>query len=222
MKRKVKRYENGGDIEDDAISLEQTGGFGRAAVQEAAKRPTFASTMGQIDDRDRREMAMAAMAKNRPAKSKAPIVTKEQMKKAGFDNLRDYLNAQRGLTRRGSPAAPAAPKPMGPSSQDIDRMESALTASNIRDERRAYEQGKDATAAAKRAADMQKERAAYLKEQARKKEDTQTGSERLARKAEAFRTRMREQAGGMKKGGMVASKRADGIAQRGKTRGRII
>ena len=220
MKRKVKRYENGGDIEDDAVSLEQTGGFGRAAVQEAAKRPTFASTMGQIDDRDRREMAMAAMATKKPAKS--AVVTKEQMKKAGFDNLRDYLNAQRGLTRRGSPAAPAAPKSMGPSSQDIDRMESALKASNIRDERRAYEQGKDATAAAKRAADMQKERAAYMKEQARKKEDTQTGSERLARKAEAFRTRMREQAAGMKKGGMVASKRADGIAQRGKTRGRII
>lgn len=219
MKRKVKRYSPGGDIEDDAISLEQTGGFGRAAVEDAAKRPTFASTTGQIDDRDRREMAMAAMAKTKPAKS--AVVTKEQMKKAGFDNLRDYLNAQRGLTRRGSPAAPA-PKPMGPSSQDIDRMESALTASNIRDERRAYEQGKDATAAAKRAADMQKERAAYLKEQARKKEDTQTGSERLARKAEAFRTRMREQAAGMKKGGMVASKRADGIAQRGKTRGRII
>lgn len=219
MKRKVKRYENGGGIEDDAISLEQTGGFGRAAVEEAAKRPTFASTMGQIDDRDRREMAMSAMATKKPAKS--AVVTKEQMKKAGFDNLRDYLNAQRGLTRRGSAATPA-PKSMGPSSQDIDRMESALKASNVRDERRAYEQGKDATAAAKRAADMQKERAAYLKEQARLKEDTQTGSERLARKAEAFRTRMREQAAGMKKGGMVASKRADGIAQRGKTRGRII
>ena len=219
MKRKVKRYSPGGDIEDDAVSLEQTGGFGRAAVQEAAKRPTFASTVGQIDDRDRREMAMAAMATKKPAKS--AVVTKEQMKKAGFDNLRDYLNAQRGLTRRGSPAAPA-PKSMGPSSQDIDRMESALKASNIRDERRAYEQDKDAATAAKRAADMQKERAAYLKEQARKKEDTQTGSERLARKAEAFRTRMREQAAGMKKGGMVASKRADGIAQRGKTRGRII
>jgi hypothetical protein len=219
MKRKVKRYSPGGGIEDDAISLEQTGGFGRAAAEEAAKRPTFASTMGQIDDRDRREMAMADMAKTKPAKS--AVVTKEQMKKAGFDNLRDYLNAQRGLTRRGSAAAPA-PKSMGPSGQDIDRMESALTASNIRDERRAYEQGKDATAAAKKAADMQKERAAYLKEQNRLKEDTQTGSGRLARKAEAFRTRMREQAAGMKKGGMVASKRADGIAQRGKTRGRII
>ena len=70
---------------------------------------------------------------------------------------------------------------------------------------------------------MQKERASYMKEQARKKEDTQTGSERLARKAEAFRKRMREQAGGMKKGGSVsASKRGDGIAQRGKTRGRMV
>ena len=70
MKRKVKRYENGGEIEDDAVSLEQTGGFGRAAVQEAAKRPTYAaSTTGQIDERDRREEVMAAMAKDRPAKS---------------------------------------------------------------------------------------------------------------------------------------------------------
>jgi hypothetical protein len=42
--------------------------------------------------------------------SKVPIVTKEQMRKAGFDNLRDYLNAQRGLTRRGEkPAAKTAP-----------------------------------------------------------------------------------------------------------------
>jgi len=42
--------------------------------------------------------------------AKAPIVTKEQMQKAGFDNLRDYLNAQRGLTRRGEkPAAKSAP-----------------------------------------------------------------------------------------------------------------
>jgi hypothetical protein len=42
--------------------------------------------------------------------AKAPIVTKEQMQKAGFDNLRDYLNAQRGLTRRSEkPAAKSAP-----------------------------------------------------------------------------------------------------------------
>jgi hypothetical protein len=46
------------------------------------------------------------------AAKKAPIVTMKQLKDSGFDNLRDYLNAQQGLTRRGSPAsAPkAAPK----------------------------------------------------------------------------------------------------------------
>jgi hypothetical protein len=55
------------------------------------------------------------MEDKKPAKaaSKAPaIVTKEQLKASGFDNLRDYLNAQRGLTRRGesSPRKPAANK----------------------------------------------------------------------------------------------------------------
>jgi hypothetical protein len=41
---------------------------------------------------------------NKPAKeaaAEAPIVTQEQLKASGFDNLRDYLNDQRGLTRRG-------------------------------------------------------------------------------------------------------------------------
>ena len=72
---------------------------------------------------------------------------------------------------------------------------------------------------------LEKRAADVHKEQARKKEDTQTGSERLARKAEAFRTRMREQAKGMKAGGQVkssASKRADGCAVRGKTRGKMV
>jgi hypothetical protein len=53
------------------------------------------------------------------AASKPAIVTKEQLKASGFDNLRDYLNAQRGLTRRGESSAskPAADKaaPRGPS-----------------------------------------------------------------------------------------------------------
>jgi hypothetical protein len=211
MKRKTKRFEAGGLNPYQGDDVDYFSGARNASGA--------ISRNDQVDERDRREMAMAEMAKSRPA-AKAPIVTKEQMKKAGFDNLRDYLNAQRGLTRRGATAQPKMG--MGPSGQDIDRMEAALKASNVRDERRAYEQDKDAAAASKRAAAAAKERESYMKEQARKKEDTQTGSQRLARKAEAFRTRMREQATGMKSGGMVASKRADGIAQRGKTRGRII
>jgi len=39
---------------------------------------------------------------------KPKIVTKEQMKAAGFDNLRDYLNDKQGLKRRGEPASPTS------------------------------------------------------------------------------------------------------------------
>ena len=35
------------------------------------------------------------------------IITKEQMQKAGFDNLRDYMNAQKGLKRRDNFASEA-------------------------------------------------------------------------------------------------------------------
>ena len=48
---------------DDEIDLEQTGGFGKAAVAEAAKRPTYRSTEGQVDERDRRQEAQASMPK---------------------------------------------------------------------------------------------------------------------------------------------------------------
>lgn len=32
--------------------------------------------------------------------TKNPIVTKKQLEASGFDNLRDYMNAERGLTRK--------------------------------------------------------------------------------------------------------------------------
>ena len=41
----------------------------------------------------------------RDAEAKPPIVTMDQVKKAGFSNLRDYLNDKQKLTRRGAPAA---------------------------------------------------------------------------------------------------------------------
>ena len=41
----------------------------------------------------------------RDAEAKPPIVTMDQVKKAGFSNLRDYLNDKQKLTRRGTPAA---------------------------------------------------------------------------------------------------------------------
>jgi hypothetical protein len=214
---KKRKFRDGGNVEDDEVSLEQTGGFGKAAVEEAAKRPTYRSTEGQVDERDRRQEAQAKMAKDRTSKAKAPIVTKEQIKKAGFDNLRDYLNAQKGLTRRGE-------KSKGPSSQDIDRLEAAATASRMRDEQTAYKQEKDAQAAAKRAKEMMADK----KPTTPKREET--GLEKYARilqegkdRRAAARNELKRETRGMKKGGMVsASKRADGCAIRGKTRGKMV
>ena len=81
---------------DEDQELDQFGGFGREAVEEAAKRPTYASTQGQVGERERREAAVAGPLK------KPAVVTKEQMKKEGFDNLRDYLNYKQKKTRRDS------------------------------------------------------------------------------------------------------------------------
>jgi hypothetical protein len=107
-----------GNIDDPQSEAYKRFGAGRGR-SEAAK--TKASTVDQIGDRERREDAMASLLKNKPTKSaasptkavptkttaKPAIVTKEQMKKKGFDNLRDYLNAERNLKRRDNFASEA-------------------------------------------------------------------------------------------------------------------
>ena len=106
--------------------------------------------------------------------SKPAIVTKEQMAKEGFDNLRDYLNAKQGLKRR---------KEKEPTPKLID-------AKNIRSEVRFDDEG---------LIDPKNIRSG------RRLDDEGVKSK------------------GMKSGGSVssASRRADGIATKGKTRGKI-
>jgi len=53
------------------------------------------------------------------------------------------------------------------------------------------------------------------------KPDTPYEGESGAKQLREARDEMQRETRGMKKGGMTASKRADGIAQRGKTRGKI-
>ena len=153
--------------------------------------------------------SMAEFMKRTGTKARAPratvggpkIVTKEQMKKAGFDNLRDYLNAQRGLTRRKS---------------NTDIITEGAT--KLYNESGGFKPGfldADQIAAA----------------------EALTMPNQESRSALAS---MRGEYGTMKKGGMVkkkngsvkkyksggtvssASKRADGIAIKGKTRGRMV
>jgi len=200
--------------EDDEVSLEQTGGFGRAAVEEAAKRPTYKSTEGQVDERDRRQEAQASMAKPK-SKAKAPIVTKEQMKKAGFDNLRDYLNAQRGLKRRGDTAKPAAPAPKAePPKAEPPKAEPPKTESS------GARQG-----TFKRGL---REFLGIDKEEPVRGVNVPSGATAIERMKKMKEEKYSKKSGGSvsyKSGGSVkssASKRADGIAQRGKTRGRMV
>jgi hypothetical protein len=133
--------------------------------------------------------AAARMGATKPKSmtfGKAPVVTKEQMQKAGFDNLRDYLNAQRGLKRRDKFTSEAQKRAFAAAPRGT-QTEGGAGESDAR-------QLKEAASYAAR---MRADREKYM--------------------------RQKQGATGMKKGGMVsASKRADGCAIRGKTKGKMV
>ena len=135
-KKKVKRYQEGGEAEDKKRGLAASnkegsvGFFERLRMgniddpkSEAYKR--FGAGRGQTETAKEKAAIKAYKgpsepgfgsydspspftgstgATKAPAKAAKPakpaIVTKEQLKASGFDNLRDYLNDQRGLRRR--------------------------------------------------------------------------------------------------------------------------
>jgi hypothetical protein len=70
---------------------------------------------GDVDERDRRLEAAGRLRRTEPvekaapaAKAKSGIVTKEELAKSGL-SLRDYMNKQKGLTRRDGKAPAKAP-----------------------------------------------------------------------------------------------------------------
>jgi hypothetical protein len=184
-----------GNIDDPKSEAYKRFGAGRGKAETAK---TKASTIDQIGDRERMEaftagplkrQAAAPMEDKKPAKaaSKPAIVTKEQLKASGFDNLRDYLNAQRGLTRRGesSPRKPAANKAAvsrGPSRGTQDEGDAGEEAARkALADSRAKERARrnqitdpgltQSQAAAQRTAEV-------------KRDSAKTGSQRLAEKAD--------------------------------------
>jgi len=162
------------------------------------------------DERDRREMEMVRGSGAALKKTKAPIVTKEQLKSSGFDNLRDYLNAQKGLTRRDGAApskavpAKAAPAKAAPAKADMPTRASVASAMD-----KVGVTPKVGIAAG------------------------QTVDPTVMKAMRAASGKKDEDEMGMKRGGKVkkyakggsvssASKRADGCAIKGKTRGRMV
>ena len=121
----------------------------------------------------------------KPTASKPAIVTKEELARSGYDNLRDYLNAKQGLTRRKEPAEKMAPK--------AEEKPAAKTGS-IMDKSPA-------------------ELAAMVKLGLQRQEAERAMKDFKAKKAQGYAS-----------GGSVssASRRADGIATKGKTKGKMI
>ena len=114
-----------------------------------------------------------------PSKPKPKIVTKEELAASGL-SLRDYMNKQQGLTRRGEPSA-ASTKSEPPSRQQT----------------------------APEDADMQKKKAAFERALVQQQADKTVSD-------------WKKRGSPLKAGGKVsASSRADGIATKGKTRGRM-
>jgi hypothetical protein len=89
-------------ITEKRASLDNIGGY-KVPMPDIANED-FPDAESYLRDTEKRnETGEGPQAPLTAAKPK--IVTKEQMQKAGFDNLRDYLNAQQGLKRRGESTA---------------------------------------------------------------------------------------------------------------------
>jgi hypothetical protein len=171
----IKIVPKNDDMDEDQ-ELDQFGGFGREAVEEAAKRPTYASTQGQVDDRDRREAAVAGPLK-KPAPVKKPAVVKKPapkaeapaklLKEAPKAEARKPGRSAFANRKRGKPQAEFTPVKVAPGATAVERMRN-----------------------------LQKQKFG---------EKNKFGMK-------------------MKAGGMVssASKRADGCAKKGKTRGKMV
>jgi hypothetical protein len=165
--------------------------------EEMRKSDTAAYRAGLADEP--RTESTAAFMKRTGTKANRPkatvggpkIVTKEQMKKKGFDNLRDYLNAERNLKRRDNFASEAQKR---------------LFATGARG---TQTEGSAGEAEARAVAEMR-----------RKAAMPGGGKDYGVSTLDDI-----DQPINMKKGGMVkssASKRADGIAKKGKTKGRMV
>jgi hypothetical protein len=92
--RNTKRKKKAGE------RLAQKGASQNAKKKGALGSEGYKPTNTRIGSNMGKTTSPATKAKVKAKDNKAPIVTKKQLKDSGFTSLRDYLNNQRGLTRR--------------------------------------------------------------------------------------------------------------------------
>jgi hypothetical protein len=207
-KSKVKRYSNEGYVYEDDTP------------EEVANR---SETSQNIANEAKGDTMLKSM---RDQASKSKMVTKEELDKSGL-SLRDYMNKQQGLARRGESAAPAAPAttPKFPAYEKTAPDLSKESRSNVTK----VETIKPSSGMSLKDK-VTKEAIDSIKNSGRKYPDMsvlqapakRAGLTAMGRKSDSTFNDFNSDSG-YKKGGSVnsASRRADGIAQRGKTRGKM-
>lgn len=169
----------------------------------------------------------------RPAAPKQRIVTKEELAKSGL-SLRDFLNKERGLTRRGEPAKAFAAEPVKapPTPETVTEKTTTTSVSTPKTSAGSYRnlsgQVVPKKSDAERSAEMAARRETAMSavrgigDIISKAKQNYESTRPVSRDVEKQRKQAMER-GNLAKGGKVssASSRADGIAQRGKTRGKM-
>jgi hypothetical protein len=152
--------------------------------------------------------------------AKKEVVSKAELEASEYTNLRDYLNAKRGLTRKGGEAP----------DYKAGRTPAAPTTSEPKE----YTKASDGMQSPDMAAALRKGYADVGPQTDKPKAEMPFAERYLGRASKEDRMAMRERAPkfiqnaldavGLKKGGSVssASSRADGCAQRGKTKGKVV
>lgn len=226
--KKVRRFNGtqGSDVEGTATSLrDDTEDQLRQDKMERAARlandpDAIGTTSPKFKDTDEFMASQRAAAEQRgenilkgmrDAEAKPPIVTKEQLEKSGL-SLRDYMNKQQGLTRRGG--ATAMPSNAKLDVPNVSSPRSAATPMSTDPSQRSKPKYQSLQDRAEEYA--MKNKAAGMGMYGTKKSEPATGTPKRSKNL----TDMLGLSSNYASGGKVrsASSRADGIAIRGKTR----
>jgi hypothetical protein len=213
-KHKVKRYdgEEGSVVTEKRVDINNPGAY---------KMPERRKSDEEIEDSFSKETEPGSATPSIPEKSvssektinydsdKPKVVTKEELAKSGL-TLREYMNKQQGLKPRGESA------PSAPAKTSTPKLESAPKSKPVVEVVKSTSSRVPTSeeAAANRQAIVDKVKS-IGKSFSNYVSNFETPAERRSRERKESSTTK------MAKGGMTASSRADGIAQRGKTRGKM-
>jgi hypothetical protein len=199
---------------------ESTKRFRKDATTKDTETPT--GNIGKVQ-KITSDTQQGGMQKTKAASaSKAPIVTKKQLEDSGFTNLRDYMNNQKGLTRRDNASVIKKETSPGNIASRTDNSDSSkmgpdlskVTKTDTKKDMSTMDRIKDVIGIGRPATERE-QMGRDLQDNARKSMGMKKGGKVHKMPNGSM---MKGAKHGMKHGGAVKAKSIDGIAVRGKTR----